>query len=133
MVVAADDFDPADIDELIAALKAAGVEASIDERAVRVPGVFVRHDSLPTGRPLGGCLVRLTLFPVVEKSTDRNQSTRALADLWNKVRPVVQGFGGPSGDVNVRIGLTLPSSSTRLPAYSVPLDLITVATEGETP
>lgn len=128
-----DDFDPADIDELVTALQAAEVHATIDERDVRTPGVWIRHDSLPVGRPLAGCLVRLTLFLVVEKATERTKSQSDLAALWNKVRPVVQHFGGPSGDVNVRVGLTLPGGPTRLPAYSVPLDLITVATEGETP
>lgn len=131
--MAVDDFDPGDIEELIAALGAAGVHATTDERDVRTPGVWVRHDSFPAGRPLGGALVRLTLFLVVEKATERTRSTRDLAELWNKVRPVVQHFGGPSGDVNARVGLVLPSGPTRLPAYSVPLDLITVATEGETP
>lgn len=130
MTAAPDDLNFADVDELIGWLDDAGVHATMNENDVRIPGVWVRFDELPDST-LGACIIRLTLFPVVEKTSDRSRQNAALAELWNTVRPVVQRAGGPTGSV-VPTGLTLPSSPVVLPALSVPLDLHTVQ-EGEAP
>lgn len=128
---AVDDLDFADVEELIGWLDEAGVHATMNENDVRVPGVWIRFDELPDPSPLGGAIIRLTLFPVSDKTGDRMAQLGRLAALWNTVRPVVQAAGGPSGPV-VPTGLTLPSSPVALPALSVPLDLHTVS-EGEAP
>lgn len=124
MTTLPDDLDFANVDELIAALADAGVTATMNENDVRAPGVWVRFSGLPDS-PLGGCTIGLTLYAVVDKISDRSLQMAALAALWNKVRPVVQHFGGPNG-TPVPVGLPLPgNATTALPSLAIPLDLIT--------
>lgn len=126
--MAVDDLDFADVDELIEALAAVEVKAHLDHRDVRPPAVWIDFRGPGADSDvLGGGSVRLVLYPVVPGNTKLRRELDALATLWNKVRPVVQKFGGPSGDVTpVALVLgTAGGSDEGLPAFRVPLDLIT--------
>lgn len=129
--MAVDDLDFADVDELIAALAAVEVKAHLDHRDVRPPAVWIDFRGPGSDSDvLGGGVVRLVLYPVVPQNAGYRRELDALAQLWNKVRPVVQRYGGPTGEVTP-IALVLGAgggSDAGLPAFRVPLDLIT---EGE--
>lgn len=131
---AVDDLNFADIDELIEQLDDVDVKAYLDVKEVRPPAVWIDFKG-PGSDPdiLGGGVVRLVLYPVVPDTGMYRRNLDALAGLWNKVRPVVQAAGGPTGDVTpVALVLGPAGSNAGLPAFRVPLDLVTV-NEGDTP
>lgn len=125
--MAVDDLDFADVDQLIEALAAVEVKAHLDHRDVRPPAVWIDFRGPGSDSDvLGGGVVRLVLYPVVAGNIKLRYELDALAALWNKVRPVVQAFGGPSGDVTpIALVLGTSGSDGGLPAFRVPLDLFT--------
>jgi hypothetical protein len=128
--VAVDDFNPADLDELTAAIKGADPtgelirSASLNPDEVQVPGVWVRFDGLAYD-VLAGLTVKLTLHLIVPNAGGFARVLGKLAELHNLVKPVVAGYGGPSGNTT-RTGVLLPgNSSNPMPALAIPLDLLT--------
>lgn len=123
-----DDLNPADLDELVTALKAAGTpeqirSVSLDSDRLQLPGVWVRFDGLREN-VLAGLTVRVTLHLIVPAAGGLRRQLAALAELRNVVAPVVKSYGGPSGDTT-RVGVILPAGPPALPALAVPLDLLT--------
>lgn len=123
--MATDDFNPADLDDVAASLKAIeGVNsADTDPSKVQTPGVWIRFDGLGAGT-LAGLAVKVTLHAVVASTGDRRRDLGAVATLHNLIKPVVESLGGPSG-VITPTGLILPGSATPLPCLQVPVDLMT--------
>lgn len=127
--MAVDDFNPADIDELVAELIAADPSreivrsASLNPDEVNVPGVWVRLDSLDKGT-LSGLRVRLTLHMIVSPAGGFARTLAQLAGMWNLLRPVVARYGGPTGPVT-RVSVILAANAAPMPALAVPLDLLT--------
>lgn len=127
--MAVDDFNPADLDELVAALKAADPSAevirsvSFNPDEVNVPGIWIRFDGLDDDL-LAGCTVKLTLHLIVANAGGFARVLAALAGMRNLVKPVVAGYGGPSG-TTTRTSVLLSGTAAPLPALAVPLDLLT--------
>lgn len=125
---AVDDLNFANVEELATAIRAAGITwVTTDRNDLRTPGVWIRFEGLPPS-PLAACVMRLSVFAIVEPTSNGAQQDKALADLWNTLRPVLENYGGPAGLVS-RIGLLPDGATTPLPALLAPLDLVT--TEGE--
>lgn len=127
--MAVDDFNPADLDELAAALKATDPagdvlrSVSLNPDEVQLPGIWIRFDGLGAGT-LGGLVVRTTLHLIVPNAGGVGRVLAALAQLRNLVQPAVAGYGGPSGDVT-RTSVLLAANTSPMPALAVPLDLLT--------
>lgn len=121
--MAVDDLDFDDLEPVIEALAAIGIQASMDSSKLRPPAVWIKFDGIGSEDTLGGLVIKTRLFAVVGKTNEAWRANKALALLWNKVRPVVQKYGGPSGDVTAP-GLVLSGSTAVLPALSIPLDLV---------
>lgn len=131
--MAVDDFNPQDITDLAAAIKAAAPElirsASVNPDEVQVPGVWIRFDGIEDTTLGGGLTLNLTLHLIVPNAGGFARVLAQLAELRNAVKPVVAGFGGPSGPTT-RTGVILPANSTTpLPALAVPLALLTEQNE----
>lgn len=127
--MAVDDFNPADLDELVAAIKAADPtgeairSASLNPDEVQLPGVWVRFDGLAYDQ-LAGLTVRVTLHLIVGNAGGFSRVLGKLAALHNLVKPVVAGYGGPTGPTT-RTSVILPTNTQPMPALAVPLDLLT--------
>lgn len=127
--MAADDFNPADVDELVAAIRAADPDAdvirsvSINPTEVQLPGVWVRFDGLEED-VLAGLTVKLTVHVIVPNAGGFARVLAGLAQLRNLVKPVLTTYGGPTGPTT-RTGVILPSSTQPMPALAIPLDLLT--------
>lgn len=123
--MATDDLNFDDIGLLVTALKAVdGIKyADTDPAAVNTPGVWVRFDGLGLGT-MTHLEVKLTLHLVVATANDRARTEKALADLFNAAKPVVNDFGGPAGLVTPA-GLQLPGSQAYLPCLQIPISLLT--------
>lgn len=125
-----DDLNPADLDELATALYDADPthelirSATLNPDEVQLPGIWIRFDGLGAGT-LAGLTVRTTLHLIVPNAGGVARVLGKLAELYNVARPVIAGYGGPSGDV-LRTGVLLPSNAAQpMPALAVPLDLLT--------
>lgn len=126
--MAVDDLNPADLAELVTALKAAGTpeqirSVSLDPDKVQLPGIWVRFDGVRENS-LAGLTVRTTVFLIVPAAGGISRQLAALAELRNVVAPVIKSYGGPNGDTT-RTGVILPSGPAALPSLAVPLDLLT--------
>lgn len=119
--MAVDDFNPADLDDVVAILRAIeGVRsADRDPAKVHTPGVWIRWDGLGPGT-LGGLAVKATLWPVVPLTGDLVRDQGVLAALFNLIKPVIESLGGPAGDVTWS-PLILPDSGAPLPAMQIPV------------
>lgn len=128
--MAADDFNPADVDELLALLveQTSLRSASTDPSKLgALPGCWARIDALRYEN-LAGLTVALTLHLIVGEQ-EVGRALAALAPLLNELVPVLNRSdlelgGGPTGDVRV-VRVPLPGSTTGLPALAVPFDLNT--------
>lgn len=120
----------ADLSELVDALKAVNQLRSVvtDPADLNAPGVYVRADGLQLAL-LKGYSVNTSVFLVVPDQGPQRSLT-ALSELLKAVRPVLDSFGGPSADIQLA-GLTLPGSSTALPALIVRQQLDIEDTETE--
>lgn len=131
--MAVDDFNPADIDTLVAAIAAADAThetirtVSLNPDEVQLPGVWVRFDGLEEN-VLAGLTVKLTLHLIVANAGGFSRVLAGLADLRNLVKPVLTTFGGPSGPT-ARTSVLLPGNTAPMPALAVPLDLLTTQPE----
>lgn len=120
-------FDPADLDELVDAIKATDPEhdqlrsVALDPADVKLPGVWVRLDRL---RPatLDGLDVGVTVFLIVPAAGGYARQLAGLAELFNLVHPALPGAG--AGDAT-SASVVLPSSPTAMPALAVPVSLLT--------
>lgn len=127
-----DDFNPDDLDELVAAIKAANPagdiirSVSMNPDEVQLPGVWLRFDAVEYGN-LAGLTVKLTLHLIVANAGGYARVLAALAGMLNLVKPVVAGYGGPNGPIT-RTAVLLSSSTQPTPALAVPLDLLTEQT-----
>ena len=121
--MAADDFNPDDLTEVLTVLRAAGIAADTDPHLVRAPGVWLRFDGLDLEH-LHGLRVNTTLH-VLTPETDDARVRAALAAAFNAVKATLRAAGfeleGPIGVV----GVVLPGSSTAMPALACPLPLDT--------
>lgn len=127
--MAVDDFNPADIDELVADLLAADPDhdtlrsVSLNPDEVNLPGVWVRFDGLDDNL-LAGVTVKLTLHLIVGNSGGFSRVLDQLAAMRNLIKPVLVRYGGPNGPT-VRTSVILPANTTPMPALAMPLDLLT--------
>lgn len=129
--MAADDFNPADLDELVAALRGADPthelirSVSLNPDEVQLPGVWVRFDQLEED-VLAGLTVRVTVHMIVSSAGGFARQLAGLAELRNLVKPVLATYGGPAGPTT-RVGVILSTSAGAqpMPALAVPLDLST--------
>jgi hypothetical protein len=131
--VAVDDFNPADIDELLAAVKAADPTGelirtvSLNPDEVQLPGVWVRFDGLDDNL-LAGLTVKLTLHLIVPNAGGFSRVLGKLAELRNIVKPVIAVYGGPNGPTS-RTSVILSTNTQPMPALAIPLDLLTTQEE----
>lgn len=129
--MAVDDFNPADLDELVDAIKAADPthelirSASLNPDEVQTPGVWVRFDQLEED-VLAGLTVRVTVHLIVSNAGGFARQLAGLAQLRNVVKPVLDTYGGPTGPTS-RVGVILSTSAGAqpMPALAVPLELST--------
>lgn len=132
-MMAADDLNPADIAEVVAAIRAADPGADVirsvstDPAEVQLPGVWIRFDGLEENI-LAGLTVKLTLHLIVANAGGFARVLAGLAELRNLVKPVLTTYGGPNGPTT-RTAVILPSSTQPMPALAVPLDLLTTQPE----
>lgn len=109
------------VDSVVAALVAAGLHATDDQRDLNPPGVYVTPPD-PTWNKLGGYSAALDLYAVVP-AAGRHEALSQLGPLVDAVRavwPVRQGF---------HVDLAPLEGTDPLPAYRLPLTV----TVGETP
>lgn len=129
--MAVDDFNPADLDELVEAINATDPthelirSASLNPDEVQLPGVWVRFDELEEDN-LAGLTVRVTVHLIVPNAGGFARQLAALAELRNTVKPALDTFGGPTGPTE-RLGVILSNSAGAqpMPAFAVPLELST--------
>ena len=125
--MAVDDFNPADLDELVDALGALDPvvvrSVSLNPDEVNLPGIWIRFDGL-NDNVLAGLTVRLTLHLIVGNGGGFARVLAALADMRNLVKPVVAGYGGPTGPT-ARTSVILSAGTQPMPALAIPLDLLT--------
>jgi hypothetical protein len=120
--VAVDDLVWADVDAVIALLKAAGVTSvDIDPAKVNPPGVVVEVLGLATR--VSGLTVRTRLVLIVGNQAMR-KAAQNLAELFNLVKPVGHQLGADLRNVTTATYVK-PGSSSPLPALLIPLDINT--------
>lgn len=125
--MATTDLDFANLDQLVTALKAAGVRsASIDPAELNLPGVLIEVTGVSLDL-LAGVTIKLNLVCLVSDDKPK-QAAKQLQALFNKVADVARAHGGPTDDSTVGRWV-LPGSAAELPGISVPLDLITTSEE----
>lgn len=128
--MAADDFNPADLDAVLDILRAEPdpIPAELDPVKVRrLPGVWLRFDGF-THDQMHGLSLNTTLYVVVPES-DRIRATNELADLWNRIKAKLRAAGLEVFDQVRPASLILPTSTTGRPALAVPLEIPTCQTE----
>lgn len=123
-------LDPADLEALIAYLKAGGApadpdkairEVSADPSELSLPGVLVQVGSVEFDR-LGGVSLGVTLTCLAPELSVR--SWPVLADLWNRVTALVD----PSGPSQTVL-MTLPDAPGGVPGLEIPYTLETCLPE----
>lgn len=125
--MAATDLDPADLEAIATQLKAAGPlrAASFDPSAVTMlPGAWLRFDGFRPAEQLASTTLAVTVFLVVPDN-GIVRSLGALEGLFNALHPTLIALGEISDQVRTT-GLSLPVSQTPLPAFAIPLSIITV-------
>lgn len=127
--MAIDDFNPADIDELVADLLATDPDndvirsVSLNPDEINLPGIWIRFDGLDDNL-LAGVTVKLTLHLIVGNAGGFKRVLAQLAAMRNLVKPAVVRYGGPNGPTT-RTSVILPGNTTPMPALAMPLDLLT--------
>jgi len=120
----------ADIDDLLALLTAEGTgirSADIDPANVTaLPGIWCRFDGA-SFENLAGATLNLTLHLIVPAAADRHTALVALTERFNQLAPTLRALGGPEGFRMVAV--PLPSAPAPLPAFAIPLDLLTTQPE----
>lgn len=109
----------APLTELLDALAAAEVQASMDPAELNLPAVWLAVDAV---RPVNvglGLRLECRLF-LISPDTDPLRAAGHLFDLYNQVAGVVT----PDGPV-VSQGVVMPGDPTPLPALAVPVYLYT--------
>lgn len=124
--MATDDLNLDDLQLLVEELKARpGVKyASTDPEEIDTPGVWVRFDGAELQATLTNLRVKVTLHLVVAPANERARTNKALSDLFNTVKPVVEDHGGATGLIKP-VGLQLPGAQSPQPCLQIPLDLLT--------
>jgi hypothetical protein len=121
-------LDFSDVETVVTALKAPAPggaalrSVSTDPSKVNPPGVWVQVLSFEQDR-LEGLALELAIVMVAPDQAIA-QAMATLQQLWNKARPVLESFGGPSGPTQV-VSVTLPNLAAPIPGLSVPMSLST--------
>jgi len=113
------DLTTAPIEQLLDALKAAGVFASMDPAKVNLPGGWLALDEVRPHSLAGRLQLRCALY-LIAPDKDALRAVGVLTGLYNKARTVLT----PDGPV-VTQGVVMPDSPTPLPALRVPVHLYT--------
>lgn len=122
---AASDLEVADLDQLGVLLTtdpSALRSFSVDPSKVQLPGIWCRVDQLDEDN-LSGLTVSTTLHLIVADA-DWDRAIANLAPLFNQIKEQLRALGGITGPSRL-VGVTLPGSSTPMPALAVPFDLTT--------
>lgn len=115
--MAGHELDFTAVDDLVEALRAAGLRADVDPAQLNPPCVWVNVTGLGD-HTLDGIQIRTRLVCIAPDQTHR-RAMGVLAGLYNKVVSVVD----PAGETTTQ-GTVLPDAPTPLPSLSVPFDLL---------
>lgn len=118
------DLTFAPVTDLVTALQAAQVRASVDPAEVNLPGAWVTVEGIQAAS-LGGHHRLLCAVYLIAPDQDYGRAMNALADLYNAAIPAVLLPDGPV----VPQGVILPGDTTPLPALRVPVHLFTTTEE----
>lgn len=110
----------APLDDLVAALDAADVQASLDPSELNLPGAWVTVEDITPSTLEGGWDINAVVF-LVAADVDHTRAAAALAELFNKA---TAGGVQPDGPV-VPQGVIMPGDPTPLPALRVPVTVTT--------
>lgn len=105
--------------ELLEALDAAGVQASMDPAELNLPAAWLALDQVRRANVAGGLRLECRLF-LISPDTDALRAVEKLGELYDKATTVVT----PDGPV-VSQGVVMPGDPTPLPALAVPVYLYT--------
>ncbi len=111
----------APVHDLVAALEAGEVRATVDPSDLNTPGAWVTVEAIQ-GVNLAGTLRLEAVIYLIVGDQDYMRAMDALAALYNATLAVVD----PDGPVTPQ-GVILPDTSTPLPALRVPVFLYTDA------
>lgn len=114
-----DDVTMAPVDELVDALKAAGVACSMDAAELNLPGAWLALDEVRPFNLKGTLQLRMSLY-LICPDTDPYRALGILSKLFNLTREALE----PDGAVTPQ-GVVMPSDPTPLPALRVPIYLYT--------
>lgn len=114
-----DPLTEAPFTELVAALAAADVSASMDPATLNLPGAWLALDTVAVANLAGRLRLECRLF-LISPDTDPQRAIGHLGELHAKVLTVL----APDGPV-VTQGVVMPGDPTPLPALSVPVHLFT--------
>lgn len=109
----------APVAELVAALTAAGVQASTDPAELSLPAAWVAFDSVSPVTVVGQLRLSCRVFLIVP-DTDPTRALELLGGLYDEVLTVLT----PDGPVTTQ-GVVMPGDPTPLPALVVPVNLYT--------
>lgn len=114
-----DALTPAPFAELLTALQAAELEASMDPADLNLPGCWLALDQFRGVNVQGNLRLECRLF-LIAGDRDPLRAIEALGELHTKMLQVLT----PDGPV-VSQGVVMPGDPTPLPALSVPVYLYT--------
>lgn len=105
--------------ELLDALNAAGVQASMDPAELNLPGAWLALDTVGIANVQHKLRLECRLF-LISNDTDPLRAVEALGKLYDQATSVLT----PDGPV-VTQGVVMPGDPTPLPALAVPVYLYT--------
>lgn len=118
-----------DVDELLAELRALGrlqgqgpLSVDVDASKVNAPGVWVRVNGFSRLR-LSGMTYLLTLH-LVAPETEHRRAFDLLAQLYDKIDPLLQQLGGADNGTARTVTVAMPDG-TRLPGLAIDVELDT--------
>lgn len=112
-------FDPTALDDLAAALKAAGIrDVSTDLAALNLPGVWVQWAGV-NENILAGSTITVRLV-CISPDRDARRSMDVMATLYGQVLAVVDPVGPSTTGA-----ISMPSDPTPYPALSIPFEIHT--------
>lgn len=110
-------LDFAAVDDLVAALRGAGLRADVDPALLNPPCVWVNVTGIDLNI-LDGLTINTEVVAIVPDKNHK-RAMQELAELFNLVTDVVD----PTGPTLAR-GTVLPDNPTPLPSLVVPFDLL---------
>lgn len=112
-------LDFANLDQLVAVLRGAGMSASVNPEDVNLPGAWVTVEGIRT-LTVDHQLQLACVVYLVAADADYARAYAQLAELYNQAIPAAL----TPDDVVVPQGVVLPGNSTPMPALRVPVNLI---------